>query len=466
MKLNHSEHTFLTELAKVNKLTIEEASDHLMNPQNREIGFQAECVIYNQSITKLNLGVEKIGVEKKIECYGYTKFNHLPSFIHLSNIERLSITTGCNLPPNASIHVGNVGEFKILGQKTLISLALEGSISKITCYGNNKMELLDISQALNLKELKIFEVPKLKFRIKDIQTSIVEGLSRLKGRILHEQTVVASTTDLSVFAEKFALHSKWDTHICADIVRHKNCSMELMEKIYWELAQKVYPHYSSKSQCNTKEEGKAYGTLSFIEKQDWNGQSKSKNTLSLEVEGWAKMPSNDIARYSKVAMLGSVTRIKKKKQKSEKETLRNSNNRSSAPIKRILSEKEQLERDKIKKKINSINRQLKTHGGNDNKIKLRGLTYSQYDFLAELFFNKIEDFKKITQVELEIYYAENIKKYGFSSFCKSGIHIIDVPLEFNSNSNWQLTMGTESFGGPEMVFEFKGWEIISQVFVD
>lgn len=124
-----------------------------------------------------------------------------------------------------------------------------------------------------------------------------------------------------------------------------------------------------------------------------------------------------------------------------------------------------MERDKIKKKIKSINRQLKMHGGNENVIKLRGLTDLHYEFLTELLHDKIQVFEKITQSELNIFFEEKNRKKG-SYFSKSNIHSINIPSVFNANSNWELIIGTDTFGGPEVVFELKGWEVINQTFVD
>lgn len=334
MILNPLEQTFLTELANKNNLTFEEALEHLVSPKNRKDDFQIECVIDNQSISKLNLGVQTIhglnGINNKY--YGYTKFNHLPSFIHLPHVKILDIFGSCNLPINVKICGESLNEINIHGQDNLMSLVLEGSTKKITCFGNKKMDLLDISKLLNLREIELYEVPKLKFKIKDIQIFTVEGLTRLKRRILQTQTEVANSNDLSFIADSFSQHPKWDSSISAAIVNHINCSKELMEEIYWELVQKVYPHYPSKNKCITIEEKKIYSTLTLIEKKDWGGQSKNKINLKLEVNTWAKIPSISITQYSGVTLTGNVIKgktVKKKKLQPLKKALNESNNRIS-----------------------------------------------------------------------------------------------------------------------------------------
>ncbi|MDB5282939.1 MAG: hypothetical protein JWO06_2014 [Bacteroidota bacterium] len=119
-----------------------------------------------------------------------------------------------------------------------------------------------------------------------------------------------------------------------------------------------------------------------------------------------------------------------------------------------------MEPELFKKKIASINRQLATHGGNENKIKAKSLTPDRVRFFEELF-THLPGYFAIGKERLDSFFEDD----PIHQYPTMNVHKIELPENFTGKEQWTLVVGDNYFGGPEMVFEIKEWEVLDETFV-
>lgn len=121
-------------------------------------------------------------------------------------------------------------------------------------------------------------------------------------------------------------------------------------------------------------------------------------------------------------------------------------------------------RDELKKLLAPINKELRTHGGNENKIKLTGLKERHIDFLLELINVHLEKYKDFARADLEDLHAEDIK--GLVNYkMPVNIHKIDLPERFSDPVSWEIAIGRLRFGSTQVILEINNWEITDSTLV-
>lgn len=121
-------------------------------------------------------------------------------------------------------------------------------------------------------------------------------------------------------------------------------------------------------------------------------------------------------------------------------------------------------RDELKKLLAPINKELRIHGGNDNKIKITGLKEGHIDFLLELIKDHLEKYKDFARADLEDFHAEDIK--GLVNYkMPVNIHEIDLPESFSDPVSWKIAIGRLRFGSTQVILEINNWEITDSTLV-
>lgn len=121
-------------------------------------------------------------------------------------------------------------------------------------------------------------------------------------------------------------------------------------------------------------------------------------------------------------------------------------------------------RDELKKLLAPINKELRTHGGNENKIKLTKLKEEHIDFLLELLNVHLEKYKDFARADLEDFHAEDIK--GLVNYkMPVNIHEIDLPESFSDPVSWKIVIGRLRFGSTQVILEINNWEITDSTLV-
>ena len=105
--------------------------------------------------------------------------------------------------------------------------------------------------------------------------------------------------------------------------------------------------------------------------------------------------------------------------------------------------------------LKQTNEQMKAHGGNKNTLQLSSLSPTQKGILEELLTRHLLLYHQIAYERIVDYYADHWPLFGIEIHVKS----IELPEKMDPDTSWSLTLGRDTFDGPVVVFDLKGWEV-------
>lgn len=116
-------------------------------------------------------------------------------------------------------------------------------------------------------------------------------------------------------------------------------------------------------------------------------------------------------------------------------------------------------REELKQKLSPINKELRKHGGNNNRIKISQLKDDQLIFLYELLNSHLENYRELAKKDLENFFEEEFKN---NPYFKILAEVGSIQIPEKQNDKWELEICRSVFGTEVVVFEIKEWEVLDK----